>query len=524
LVASLCPIKVTTMVQSLGLHLDPRSRAPMYQQIFDQVVARIRGGAFAAGFRLPPTRALAGALGTNRNTVVRAYEDLLAAGFLQSTVGRGTFVAAQTNVPGTSPPRSPGAVAAEGALPWNSLLAHAVTVEPLSRVERLQRSVGPMSTDAINLSRLEPDPDQIPDELIRRCTDHVLRSLGSKALRYAARDGLPRLRGLISEDLARKGVPAPADEIVVTSGSQQAIDLLARALINPGDPVLVDEATFHGALNVLSAAGARLVAVPCDDDGPSLAALERLGNIGAKGFYLMPNSNNPTGASMSASRREALVAWSRRTGVPLIEDDYLADLDLDGAAPPAALRALDRDVIYVGSFSKRLAPALRVGFMAVPPALRSKIVVLKYAMDCGTSDLLQHVLAEFLDRGYLGAHLSKIVPEYRRRRDVLEAGLLRHLPRELKWRQPQRGLSLWLPLPATLPPARVFAEAQRKGVLIHPSTLNATVEGAPGGIRLTFCSEPPARLTEGARRLGRALAGLVGREQPHDLLPSLGGM
>jgi 2-aminoadipate transaminase len=523
------PIKARKMVQSLGLTLDPRSRAPIYQQLFDQVATRIRNGAFAPGFRLPPTRALAEALGTNRNTVVRAYEDLLAAGFLDSTVGRGTFVAAPagaTRVAAKSaaPAARSGGVDATGGLPWAGLLAQAVLSEPLSRLERLQRSVGPMSTDAINLSRLEPGPDQLPDELIRRCIDHVLRSQGGKALRYASRDGLPRLRGLISEDLARRGVPGPADDIVVTTGSQQGIDLVARALLNPGDPFLIDEATFHGALAVFSAAGARLVAVPSDDEGPRLDALERVGNIGAKGFYLMPNSNNPTGSCISVARREALVAWSRRTSVPLIEDDYLADLDLDGTPPPAALRALDQDVIHIGSFSKRLAPGLRVGFLVVPPGLRPKLLLLKHAMDTGSSELLQHGLAEFLERGYLGAHLSKVVPEYRRRRDVLEAALLRHLPREFKWRHPERGLALWLPLPPELPPAQVFAEAQRKGVLVHPGSLNAVAETGARGIRVTFCAEPAARLAEGARRLGRALSALVGREQPDGVGPSLGGM
>jgi DNA-binding transcriptional MocR family regulator len=239
----------------------------------------------------------------------------------------------------------------------------------------------------------------------------------------------------------------------------------------------------------------------------------------------MPNSQNPTGASISERRREALVAWSRRTSVPLIEDDYVADLNLDGTPPPTALRTLDGEVIYVGSFSKRLAPAVRVGFVVVPAALHPRVMLLRKAMDTGGSELLQHVLAEFLERGYLAAHLTRTLPEYRRRRDALEAGLARHLPRQLAltWQRPQRGLSLWLPLPATLSPHELFEQAQRKGVLIHPSTLNAVEERGRGGIRLTFCAEPGERLTEGARRLGRAMAALAERERPGEAAPSLGG-
>src|SRR5262249_53782099 len=148
--------------------------------------------------------------------------------------------------------------------------------------------------------------------------------------------------------------PASAEDIVVTSGSQQALDLVARALVNPGDAFLANESTYGGTLNVLAAAGARVVPVPSDDEGPSLSALERAGQLGAKGFYLMPNSHNPTGASITGARREALVAWSHRAGVPLIEDDFVADLDIDGTPPPTPMRALDGDVIYVGTYSKRL--------------------------------------------------------------------------------------------------------------------------------------------------------------------------
>jgi DNA-binding transcriptional MocR family regulator len=515
------------MVQSLGLSLDPRSSEPMYQQIFDQVVERIRSGTFPTGFRLPPTRSLAGALHTNRNTVVRAYEDLLAAGFVESTVGRGTFVAA-TQPPATQAPAAPRTPSEEpapgGALPWATLLARTAYAEPLSRMERLQRSVAPMSTDVINLARLEPAADLIPDELIRRCCEQVLRTLGGKVLRYSAREGLLRLRALVAEDLSRQGVPASADDVVITSGSQQALDLVARALLDPGDPVLVDEATYAGALGIFSSRAARLLPIPSDDEGPSLPALERAAQSGPKALYLMPNCHNPTGSSISQRRREALVAWSRRAGVPLIEDDYVAQLNLDGGSAPAPMRALDGDVIYIGSFSKCLAPALRVGFLVVPPALRPKLILLKYAMDTGSSELLQHVLAEFLERGYLRAHLSRTLPIYRRRRDALEAALTRHLPRQLTWRRPEQGLALWLPLPDALSPQVVFEQAQRKGVLVHPSTLNVVEDRGRGGIRLTFCGEPEPRLVEGARRLGRALASLAGGERQGDAVASMGGI
>ncbi|HKA87253.1 MAG TPA: PLP-dependent aminotransferase family protein [Haliangiales bacterium] len=492
------------MSPSIGLSVDAQSSEPLYRQIFDQVVDRVRTGAFPEGFRLPPTRSLARHLGTHRNTVVRAYEDLEAAGFVESTVGRGTFVARRL------PSRPAPGGQARGELSFASLFSRNATAESLGRMDRLTRALRPgqQTGDAINMNRMQPSPDLIPDELIRRCVEHVLRTQGARILGYADRPGVPKLRALIARDLERQGVPATADDIVVTSGSQQALDVVARALVNPGDAFLVNSATYHGAMNVLASAGARLVPVPSDDEGPSMDALDRLSRAGAKGFYLMPNAHNPTGLTISEPRRDALVAWSRRAGVPLIEDDYVADLVLDDGPHPSALRARDADVIYIGTFSKRLAPAFRVGFLVCPAALRPRAMQLKHTMDLGNSELLQHALAEFLERGYLEAHLARILPIYRDRRDALERALGRYLPRGVAWRRPSRGVALWLPL--SVDPQAVFEEAQRRGVLVYPSTLNEVEEGSAGGIRLTFCSEPPPRLAEGARRLGKALGALLG--------------
>lgn len=493
------------MVQSpLGLSVHSAADEPLYRQIFDQVVERVRSGALPAGFRLPPTRILARALGTHRNTVVRAYEDLEDAGFVESTVGRGTFVSRLPQ------PRAEVTPLESGRLPWSTLFSRAATAETLQRLDRLSRGL-PAGPDIINLTRMQPSPDLLPDDLLRRCLEHVLKTVGPRALGYGARDGLPRLRAAIAVDLARQGVPAAADDLVVTSGSQQALDLVIRALANPGEPVLVDESTYSGVLNVIAAAGGRPIGVPSDEEGPSIEALERLGRSGARALYLMPNCHNPTGATISAARREALIAWSHRAGVPIIEDDYVADLEIEGVSPPAPMRSVDGDVIYIGTFSKRLIPALRTGFVVSPAALRPRLTAMKYAVDLGNSDLMQHALAEFLERGYLTAHLSRTLPEYRKRRDALEESLMRHGPRWLRFRRAERGMMTWLPLPPALDPRVVFEEAHRKGVLVSPSTLNIVEDRAPGGVRLTFCAEPIERIVEGARRFARALAALDGR-------------
>jgi len=493
-----------TVSHPSGLFLQPRSKDPRYRQVFDQIIARIRDGTFPAGFRLPPTRALAAELSTHRNTIVRAYEDLEAAGFVTSTVGKGTFVSEHVVERRSGEPyKSP---AARRGLPWSSLASNAVGVEPLARSNRVTRYATPPGS--IDLGRMQPSEDLLPGNLLRRCLDHVLRTQRGRALGYAPREGLPRLRSIVAADLTSQGVPASAQDLVITTGSQQALDLIARVLVNPGDPFLVDESTYAGALKLLALAGARLIGIAADEEGPQLAALERHLRSGAKGLYLMPNCQNPTGARISRARREALVSWSHQAGVPLIEDDYACDLNLDGKPMPPTLRALDGEVIYIGTYSKRLIPALRIGYLLCPRALRPHFAALKYAMDLGTSALLQHAVAEFLDRGYLRAHVGAVNAEYRRRRDALEDGLSKHLPRGVRWSHPETGVALWLPTPPPIDPDALFEEAQRQGVLISPGTLNGVSPSDRRGVRLLFCAEPPERLLEGARRLGRAWAAI----------------
>lgn len=505
------------MAHAVGLKVDPKSGEPLYRQIFDQVVSRIEARAFPPGYKLPPARLLARELSTHRNTVARAYGDLEAAGFVSSQVGRGTFV----ERPSTSSHAKAGVTGASDRtsdrrqMAWSSLLSRAVRAEWLGRADRYARR--PPGRDMVNLARMQPSEDLIPHELMMRCLTHVGRERGAAAMTYAPTDGLLRLRTAIAEDLSSRGVPTNADDVLITSGSQQAIDLLARALVNPGETVLIDTTSYSHAIELFATTGARLVAVPSDVDGPDPKALERLARADVKLLYLMPNGHNPTGRTISAERRRELVAWSQASGIPIIEDDYGAGLALDGEPELPALRALDGEVVYVSTFSKRLIPALRVGFLVCPAALKPSLVSLKRVTDLGTSALLQHALAEFMERGYLRAHMNRILPEYRVRRDALTAALRKYLPSDVKWHRPNHGVVFWLQLPSGLDVDEVFEEAFRQGVQVSPGPI-WSVDSAvdrDNGFRVAFCSESPERLTEGARRLGKAIR-LVASRAPHD--------
>lgn len=490
--------------QSLGITLDPRASTPIYRQIADQLAHRITTGALGAGYQLPPSRTLAAALDTHRNTVVRAFEELTREGLITARVGRGSFVLER---PSPAPPEDTPTVdeaAAPGVLPWARLLSRAVQSEPLRRMQRL--SSGALYGDVINLARMQASKDLLPHHELRSCIDHVMATLGPETLEYAPSQGVERLRVLIAQELERAGINADAGDILITSGSQQALDLIARALVDPGDIFLTEGRTYSGALNILTICGAQVVGVPGDEAGPDLDALRALARRRPKGLYLMPSSRNPTGTSISEERRQDLIRWSQDAGVPLVEDDYGADLELDPATVPLpSLRARDREVFHVSTYSKKLIPALRVGFIVCPAAMRASLTRLKHAMDLGTSTLLQHALAEFLERGLLRAHIDRVTSAYRERRDALAGALAESLPEGVTFRRPERGVVLWLSLPPELDPEIAYEAARLEGVLVSPGSVYNALAPSHGGLRLTYCGESPERLAEGGRRLGRAL-------------------
>jgi 2-aminoadipate transaminase len=503
----------------IGIKLDPRRKDPLHRQIFDQVVARIESQAFPPGFRLPPSRELARELGAHRNTVARAYADLELAGFVSAGVGRGTFVespertraAAQANQPAAALPAARSGEPSE--MPWPTLLARAAQSEIVERASLHVRSSD--RRDVVNLARMQPSSDLIPEALLRRCVQHVLSQYGAEALKYPPPEGLLRVREQIARTLVERGVPARAEEVLVTSGSQQGLDLVARALINPGDTVLIEPTTYSGAIDLFRVAGARLVTVPMDEQGPDPDALARMSRADVKALYLMPSAHNPTGRSIGAERRRELIAWSQHAGVPIIEDDYAAGLELEDHESPPHLRALHGDVIYLSTWSKCLAPGLRLGFLVAPLRLQPVLASIKRIVDLGASLTWQYTLAEFIERGYLRAHLRRIRREYRARRDVLHAALSKQLPRGVTWELPSQGVVLWLRLPAELDPQEVYEAALRAGVLVSPSPV-WSVDGAAGrerGLRLTFCAEPAERLNEGARRLGQAIKQLLAQKR-----------
>lgn len=464
--------------RALGLAIDAGRPSPLYQQVFDEIAGRIRNGAFPPGFRLPATRELARELRVHRNTLVRVYEDLEHAGLVSSRVGSGTFVLA--------PPRP------EAELDTHAPRGLVATRRPEPSSNREAPILA--SSDLVDLATAGVANLVDAHADLRRCTEQVFRRMGAAALVDPPAEGVGELRERIAEELGRRGLPASADAIVVTGGTEETLLLLARSVARPGETVLVPSDLRAGERAALAMAGVRATRAPRDGHGPRPGALRRSERSAVRAWLLRAGSSDGDGLE----RRRELVAWARRARVVLVEDGSFGAVEATGPQLPA-LRALDGSALFVASFAD-LIPALRVGFVVAPAAIRDTLVRAKAGFGAGPSALLQHVLARLLDRGCLRAHSDALRAESRARRATLEAALAGDLPAGYRL-VPAAGPFFEIALPPVVPAALARRAASRAGVRV--------AEGAAQTLRISWRAEPAPRLEDGARRLCRALAALA---------------
>ncbi len=362
-----------------------------------------------------------------------------------------------------------------------------------------------------------PAPDVFPIERFREACERVLTEHGRQALQYGASEGYEPLREMIALNLQRYGIPAMTENVLITCGSQQALDLIGKLLVNPGDRLLVEAPTYLGALQAFNAYGAEYVEVPVDDDGIQTALLEDALRSGPKFMYILPNFQNPGGVTLSERRRIELVFLADKYGIPIIEDDPYGQLRYEGEHLRPLL-VLDREnlrrdlgyhlgnIIYLSTFSKTLAPGLRLGWIVAPPDVIAKLVQLKQGCDLHTSTFTQMVAYEVARDGFLDEHVKHIRTVYRERRDVMLNALQEMFPSEVTWTRPQGGLFLWVTLPEGMDAQRLFEAALHEDVAFVPGD-SFFAGGGEGcrNLRLNFSNATPERIREGIRRLSIAV-------------------
>ena len=454
---------------------------PLYQQLHRHFTELIRSGALKRGERVPPTRELAGLLGLNRTTVSAAYALLESDGLIAGHVGRGSYVTGAENE------------APEG-LNWNAILEPVAALPPQASV-----------AGAISFAVSRPSEELFPVDDFRTCCQEVMASADfGSVLQLGSPGGYEPLRQYLIESSQREGVLRAGDDLMVTSGCQQALDLARRVLIRPGDRVLVEEPVFPGLKNLFVEGGADLTGVPVGPEGIDLAQLERvLARTRFKAMVVTPNFQNPTGATVTHEARGAILRLTRTAGVPLIENDIYGQLRYDGP-PITTIKAMDEtgDTILLRSFSKVSFPGLRVGWAIGPRAVIARMRQAKHLSDLHSDQLSQAALLRFAVSGRLEAHQERVLQAGRERLGAALAACQRYLPRGTEFTRPQGGMNLWICLPEPVDTGELLARAQREGVTYLPGKYFSVNRPQPNALRLSFAGLEPGLIEKGVKILG----------------------
>ena len=443
----------------------------------------IRSGQLARGERLPATRELAGMLGLNRTTISAAYDLLEKDGLISAQVGRGSFVAG-------GPPASP-------AQPdWDSLLD-----------ARTFGAMPPIGKDGISFATSRPADDLFPIGEFRATCEEVLRGPNvAHILQLGSPAGYEPLRQYLMRE---SGAMRAGDDLMITSGCQQGLDLVARVLVRPGDKVAVEDPVYPGVKNLLARAGAVLVGIPVGPAGMDVAQLERaVERERPKLAIVTSDFQNPTGATLPLDTRLAILRLARAAGMLVIENDIYGDLRYHGEPLPS-LRRLDDSghTLLLRSFSKIAFPGLRVGWIEGPRAPLARLVEAKQLSDLHTDQLSQAVLLRFAESGRLAAHRRRALEAGTARLAATLAACERYLPPGTTYTRPQGGMNLWVRLPEPLDAGELLQRALREKVAYMPGKYFAVTRAEPGALRLSFAGLAPEEITKGIRILGGIFSG-----------------
>jgi 2-aminoadipate transaminase len=382
------------------------------------------------------------------------------------------------------------------------------------RAEQLQSSVIreilkiTMRPDIISFAGGLPSPETFPVEHMKQVFDKVLTEQGKIALQYGPSDGYAPLREWIAASLSIPGVTIKPDQVLMVSGSQQALDLIGKVLIEDNSKVLVETPSYLGALQAFSVYQPKFVSVPTDDFGLLPEEVEKVAD-GARLLYALPNFQNPTGRTMPLERRIALVETCARLGLPLIEDDPYGSLSYRGEPLPKMLTMNPDGVIYMGSFSKVLTPGIRLGYVVAPVPLVRKLEQAKQAADLHTSQLTQMVVYEAIKDGFLATHIPSIRTLYANQCQVMLDALAEFFPAGVKWSKPEGGMFIWVTLPQHMDGMALLEEAIAQHVAFVPGAPFYANEPEKNTLRLSFVTVPPEKIRAGVQTLAKLIAAKI---------------
>lgn len=482
----------------MHIKIDRNSRTPIYIQIRNQIRAMIFDGRLPPGSLLPPERKLAESLGVNRSTVLTAYRELKADGLADPHVGRGTVVLSVMSEVSESHNEFDPPLYSQ----FFSQISERAN-DPLLRDLLVMANRADVISFSAGISAFETDPV----EALHGIEEEIINQPNHEALKHTPTEGFWSLREAIADLMQKRGISVSPDEILVLSGSQQGIDIAARVFIDPGDVVIVEEPSFFSALQIFSAAGARIIGVPVDDQGMRVDVLEQLlQRYRPKLIYTMPTYQNPSGVSMALERRRRLLELAFRRKVLIMEDDPYSEIRFEGARKPC-LKELDPYgyVIYLSTFSKILFPGIRIGWVAAPRLIIHQFAMIKQLQDLHANSISQWIVERFLRSGRYEDHVRRISEEYRVKRDImLDALLDRPIP-GMEWIKPAGGYYLWCKLPEGTPNMSLLVNAAERGVSYVPGT--AFYLGGKGGqyMRLNFTYPSREDIPAGIERLKEAI-------------------
>jgi GntR family transcriptional regulator/MocR family aminotransferase len=479
-----------------------RADRPLYRQIYEAIRMAILSGDFGPGKRLAATRALARELGVSRITVLNAYEQLFAEGYLDGKGGAGTFVAAE--------------------LPDNLLKTETINQSKQKKMaaplrlspfgEKIaQNDVG--SIRARTIARFQPFQngltavDKFPFEIWSRIAARVHRNPSREVLGYGDPQGYFPLREAIAAHLrSARGVNCAPEQVIITSGAQQALDLAARIFLSDKDSVLIEDPCYQEARTAFAAIGAKIIPIPVDAEGLNLAAAKQK----AKLIYVTPSHQYPLGVTMSLPRRLALLEWARRCNAWIIEDDYNSEFRYAGR-PLASLQGLDQAdrVIYVGTFSKTIFPSMRIGCAVVPPDLVGIFTGARALNDTHSSLIDQAILTEFIIGGHFGRHIRRMRTLYEERQQILIAECRTNLSGLLAVKRADAGMHLVGWLPEGVSDEAISRKAAEQNLKLAPISAYCAKELPRGGLILGYTAFEKNQIKEGVKRLKTVLANAI---------------